>query len=162
MVSYGTPGRSAGTIAYALIRPKSKNATWEEPPQEGEAFNYDAQPDKYYFEVESIGNLEPDAVIQQGIKVMQQKLAAVIQELTGDEGRNGDGYGGGLRSPDGMNGGGGGDYGMDPGTVNPYANGGNTAWGGASAYDRGGERTPFGGGATPFGATPYGQTGWAA
>lgn len=105
-------------------------------------------PSRFYFEVESIGNLEPDAIIQQGIKVLQQKLAAVIQELTGDErnGINGDGVDGfgGPRSPDGMHGGG--DYPMDQGYTTPYVNGG-----GASAW---------GGGATPYGATPYGQNGW--
>ena len=119
--------------------PKSKNAAWDEPPQEGEPFNYDAAPTKFYFEVESIGNLEPDAVVQQGIKVMQQKVAAVIQELTGDEGRNGD-YA--MRSPDGMNGGMGNEYSMDQGYTTPFVNGG-----GQSAW---------GGGMTPFGATPYG------
>lgn len=107
-------------------------------------------PSRFYFEVESIGNLEPDAIIQQGIKVLQQKLAAVIQELTGDErnGINGDGVDGfgGPRSPDGMHGAG--DYPMDQGYTTPYVNGG-----GASAW---------GGGATPYGATPYGQNGWAA
>jgi len=126
--------------------PKSKNAAWEEAPQEGEPFDYDAMPEKYYFEVESVGNLEPDAIIQQGIKVMQQKLAAVLQELTGDEGRNGvsdgvDGFGG-PRSPDGMNG-----AGFDQGYTTPYVNGGGSVWGG---------------GTTPYGATPYGQNGWAA
>ena len=107
-------------------------------------------PSRFYFEVESVGNLEPDAIIQQGIKVLQQKLASVIQELTGDErnGMNGDGVDGfgGPRSPDGINGGG--DYAMDQGYTTPYVNGG-----GASAW---------GGGATPYGATPYGQNGWAA
>ncbi|KAA6414889.1 MAG: DNA-directed RNA polymerase II subunit C [Lasallia pustulata] len=130
--------------------PKSKNSTWEEPPQEGEPFDYDAVPSGFYFEVESVGNLEPDSIIQQGIKVMQQKLAAVIQELTGDEGRNGvngDGMDGYVpRSPDGINGAA--DYAMDQGYTTPYVNGG-----GASAW---------GGGATPYGATPYGQNGWAA
>ncbi|MCJ1400285.1 45 kDa subunit of RNA polymerase II [Xylographa trunciseda] len=131
--------------------PKSKNAEWEEPPLEGAPFNYDAQPSEFYFDVESIGNLEPDAVIQQGIKVMQQKLAAVIQELTGDEGRGGEvEYE--PRSPGAMNGGAAGDYGggIEGGYTTPYGNGGNaSAWGG--------------GGQTPYGATPYGQNnGWAA
>lgn len=81
---------------------------------------------------------------------MQQKLAAVIQDLAGDEGRNGvngDGMDGYVpRSPDGINGAA--DYAMDQGYTTPYVNGG-----GASAW---------GGGATPYGATPYGQNGWAA
>src|SRR5271167_3616614 len=72
------------------IRPKSKYADWEDPPQAGEPFDYDAVPSRFYFEVESAGNLEPDTVIQQGIKVLQQKLAVVIQDLTeGDGAANG-------------------------------------------------------------------------
>jgi DNA-directed RNA polymerase II subunit RPB3 len=140
-------------IADAFSRPKSKNATWEEPPLEGAAFNYDAVPDSFYFAVESIGNLDPDSVVQQGIKALQQKLAAVIQELTGDEPRGGgDDYE--PRSPGlggGIGGGAGAEFAVDHGYTTPYGNGGATsAWGGA-------------GGATPYGATPYGQNnGWGA
>jgi len=131
--------------------PKSKYAAWEEPPQEGEAFNYDAVPTRFYFEVESVGNLEPDAVIQQGIKVLQQKLASVIQDLS-----EGDGIANGMnggdafapRSPDaGLNGAGW----QDPGYTTPYGNGGQgSTWGQGAA--------------TPYGATPYGQpaaNGWS-
>ena len=140
---------SESNLLTPFTRPKSKNAAWEEAPLEGAAFNYNAQPEVFYFEVESIGNLEPDAVIQQGIKVMQQKLAAVIQELAGDEGRGGGGEEYEPRSPTGMNGGTGGDYAMEGGYTTPYGNGG-----GASAWG--------GGGQTPYGATPYGQNGgWA-
>lgn len=53
------------------------------PPSTTAPFAYDAVPSKFYLEVESVGNLEPDAVVQQAIKVLQQKLAAVIQELEG-------------------------------------------------------------------------------
>ncbi|KAI4177455.1 MAG: hypothetical protein LQ343_000436 [Gyalolechia ehrenbergii] len=99
--------------------PKSANAAWEEAPQDVEAFDFAAQPSKYYFDVESVGNLEPDAVVLQGIKVLQQKLAAVIQEFSSDD-RNGDVDGfGGPRSPDGMHGG---DYGMDQGYTTPFGN----------------------------------------
>jgi hypothetical protein len=41
-----------------IHRPKSKYAQWEEPTQEGEPFDYDAVPERFYFEIESIGNLE--------------------------------------------------------------------------------------------------------
>ncbi|KAI4181570.1 MAG: hypothetical protein LQ346_006738 [Caloplaca aetnensis] len=119
--------------------PKSVNATWEEAPQDGEPFDYSAQPSKFYFDVESVGNLEPDAVVLQGIKVMQQKLALVIQELSGDD-RDGDVDGlGGPRSPDGMHGG---EYGMDQGYTTPFGNAGG--------------QTMYGGGTTPYNATPYG------
>ncbi|KAG4435361.1 hypothetical protein IFR05_009147 [Cadophora sp. M221] len=130
--------------------PKSKYADWEEPEQEGEVFNYDAVPSKFYFEVESVGNLDPDAIIQQGIKVMQTKLASVIQELTeGDEGANGvNGYEDGPRSPD-VNMNGGQNWGEDAaGYSTPYGNGAGAGQWGAGA-----------GAATPYGATPYGQNG---
>ena len=114
---------------------------------EGAPFDYNAEPNTFYFDVESIGNLEPDVIVQQGIKVLQQKLAAVIQELTGDDGgRDADGY-----EPREPGAGPGGEYGMDGGYTTPFGAGG----GGASAWG--------GGAATPYGATPYGQnTGWGA
>ncbi|KAH8687626.1 DNA-directed RNA polymerase [Tricladium varicosporioides] len=123
--------------------PKSKYADLEEPPQESEPFNFDAVPDRFYFEVESIGNLEPDAVVQQGIKVLQQKLAAVIQDLTEGDGNGGmnDNYDA-PRSPDvNMNGGGW----QDPGYTTPFGGGNQSAWGQGAT--------------TPYGATPYGQNG---
>ena len=132
-----------------LLRPKSKNTDWEDGPMEGAPFDHSAVPNTFYFDVESIGNLEPDTIVQQGIKVLQQKLAAVLQDLTGDDGaavRGNDDYE--PRSP-GMNGTNGGDYAMEHGFTTPYGGGGGTsAWGG---------------GATPYGATPYGQgtNGWS-
>ena len=131
-------------------RPKSKNAEWEDPSVEGAPFDYNAIADIFYFDVESIGNLEPDTVVQLGIKVLQQKLAAVIQELTGDEsGAGADGY-----EPKSPTNGMGADYGMDHGFTTPF--------GGPGAGASGGGASAWGGAATPFGATPYGQGGWAA
>jgi len=131
-----------------MHRPPSKNSDWEEPSLDDAPFDYTAEPDSFYFDLESIGSLEPDVVVQQSIKVLQQKLAAVIQELTGDNdaGRGGDDYE--PRSP-GMNGvdGGGTSYGVNQGYTTPFQ-----APGGASAW---------GGGATPYGATPYGQSNTA-
>lgn len=125
-----------------MCRIKSKYAEWEEPQQEGEPFDYDAVPERFYFEVESIGNLEPDAIIQQGIKVLQQKLAAVIQDLTEGENSNGMNGGGGFdgpRSPEAQGW-------QDQGYTTPYGNAGQAStWGGGAA--------------TPYGATPYGQSG---
>lgn len=103
-------------------------------------------PGTFYYGLESIGNLEPDAVVQQGIKVMQQKLAAVLQELAGDENNDAEGMDGfgGPRSPDGL---GAGVY-EPEGYTTPFVNPGATsAWGGV-------------GGATPYGQTPFGGQGW--
>jgi DNA-directed RNA polymerase II subunit RPB3 len=123
----------------------SKYAKWEEPAQEGEPFDFDATPERFYFEVESIGNLEPDAIIQNGIKVLQNKLAAVIQDLTAEgqpNGNTGGGYDATGTEDDGMNGG---QNWQSQGYTTPYGNSGDATW-----------NT---GGATPYGATPYGQNG---
>ncbi|OCK83218.1 insert subdomain of RNA polymerase alpha subunit [Lepidopterella palustris CBS 459.81] len=118
-----------------------ENSNIDGLPQDGEPFDFDAVPNRFFFDVETVGGLEPDQIVLQGIKVLQQKLASVIQELTGAEDTNMDGFGGG-QSPQ-MNGGQG--YGApDPGYTTPYGNA--SVWGGA-------------GGATPFGATPYGGSG---
>ncbi|KAI0407127.1 DNA-directed RNA polymerase [Xylaria palmicola] len=123
--------------------PKSKYAEWEEPPAEGEQFDYDAVPSRFYFEVESAGNIEPDTIIQEGIKELQRKLAGLIHGLGENDDANGDYEG--PRSPDGMDGGA---PWQDQGYTTPYAGAGNTsAWGG--------------GGATAYGTTPYGNSGSA-
>lgn len=95
--------------------------------------------------MESAGNIEPDVIIQEGIKELQRKLAVLLHglgEADGTNGENGD-YDG-PRSPDAnMDGGG---WQAD-GYTTPYGNGGNqSAWGG-------------GGGTTPYGQTPYGNSG---
>lgn len=144
-------------------RPKSKYAQWEDPAQEGEPFDYDAVPSKFYFEVESVGSLEPDAIIQSGIKVMQVKLAEVLTDLTQESdataagqfgepqagftevdmdgnayaARGGEGFGG--SNSDGWAGS------ADQGFATPYGGGNQSAWGGGAQ--------------TPYGATPYGQSG---
>jgi len=128
----------------------SENSRLEDPPQEGEPFDYDAVPERFYFDVESTGMLEPDQIVQNGIKVLQEKLASLIHGLNaGDEGdaMNGD-YN--PRSPEYT---GGGDNQWGDGFTTPYGNGGNqSSWGG--------------GGTTPYGTTtPYGnpgQGGWGA
>ena len=134
-----------------ICRPKSQNAHLEDAPVANQPFDYTAVPSKFYFDLESIGNLEPDAVVVQGIKVLQTKLAKVIHDLMGtDDGRNGaadgDGFGMGGRSPDAMAMQ---DSYADQGYTTPYLNGGaQSAWGGA---------------ATPYGQTPgYGPDRWAS
>ncbi|KAF2277610.1 insert subdomain of RNA polymerase alpha subunit [Westerdykella ornata] len=103
------------------------------PPQEGEPFDYDAVPTRFFFDVETVGGMPPDEIVTKGISTLQEKLAAVIQELKGgDAGDNLDF--GGAQSPT-MNGMGYG--GQDAGYTTPYGGGGPsaTAYGGAtSAY----------------------------
>jgi DNA-directed RNA polymerase II subunit RPB3 len=97
--------------------------------------------------VESIGNLEPDAIIQNGIKVLQNKLAAVIQDLTASDGHtngNGTDVYDEAAADDGMNG-------AQPwqgqGYTTPYGNNGDASWNAGAA--------------TPYGATPYGQSSYS-
>lgn len=132
--------------------PLGPNAQWEEPAPEGAPFDYDAVPNRFYFDIETVGGLEPDSVMQQGIKVLQQKLASVIQELAGADDRGADGYGG-PRSPHADAFGGASRYGGAPGYETQYAarDGQGSVWGGAAVA----------GGTTPYGttaATPYGQS----
>lgn len=107
--------------------------------------------------VESTGQMPPDQIVSEGIKVLQQKLAGLIHALTDDD-SGGDanaGYGG-PQSPEYGGGDGGSAWGggAGDGYTTPYNTGGNqSSWGGAGA----------GGGTTPYGTTPYGgsgQGGW--
>ncbi|ETS79076.1 hypothetical protein PFICI_08929 [Pestalotiopsis fici W106-1] len=121
--------------------PKSKYADWEDPPQEGEPFDYDALPEKFYFEVEGVSNLDPDGIIKEGIQELQEKLARIMQGLGDSEGLDGQQYDG-PQSP-------GGDMGGPPpwqseGYTTPYGGGNQSAWGGAQ---------------TAYGTTPYGNSG---
>lgn len=94
--------------------------------------------------MESIGNLEPDMIIQQGIASLQLKLAVTISELSGER-EGGPAAGGedaemmGAGDPDAYEP----PEGID-GNLTSYGNGAASAWG-ASAQ-------------TPYGATPYGQS----
>jgi DNA-directed RNA polymerase II subunit RPB3 len=87
--------------------------------------------------------MEPDLIVQGGIRVLQQKIGGLLKSLDPRK------YGGdeadfdGPRSPD-MN--------VDGGTT-PWQDGGYT-----TPY--GGNATAYGGNATAYGTTPYGQSSW--
>jgi DNA-directed RNA polymerase II subunit RPB3 len=118
------------------------NANIDGVPQEGEPFDYDADPTRFFFDVETVGSLEPDQIVLEGIKVLQTKLAGIISELTGSEDTNGvDGFGGQSPQMNSAQGYGNPDLGY---TTPAYGN--TSVWGG-------------GGGTTPYGATPYGGAG---
>jgi len=113
--------------------PESANAKYESPPDEGAPFDYDAVPNRFYMNIETVGGLEPDVCFQQGIKVLQQKLAGVIEALAGgDQGANGavDDYA--PRSPGREEPG---------GYTTPFNGGAASQWGGQTAY--GGSNTPY-------------------
>lgn len=120
--------------------PVSGNGTWETPADPSEPFDFNAKPKSFYFNVETVGTMEPDVCFQTGVKVLQQKLAGIIGALQGDSGgANGaDEYA--PRSP-GRD---------DQGYTTPFnAPGGQSSWGGGG--------TSYGA-TTPFGNEPRG--GW--
>lgn len=128
---HSAPGRHVLLYQADLVyRPRSKYADFEEPTPPNVGFDWEAVPNKFYFEVESVGSLEPDAIIQQGISVMQQKLASLIHNLTEDES--------------------GGDY---AGPRSPEFGGGD-GWGQDQGFT-----TPFVGSTTPYGQTPFHGSG---
>ncbi|QIW96810.1 hypothetical protein AMS68_002328 [Peltaster fructicola] len=123
------------------------NGDMEVAPQEGEAFDYNAEPKQFYFNLEGVGTMPPDTIFHSGIKILQQKLAGVVQEL------------GATSDPSQPNGF---DNTAGMGAQSPLLNGGATQYGNASAY---GNRSAYGdanpGYTTPaYGAgTAYGQGG---
>lgn len=120
-----------------------KNAAWEgedSATTDGAGFDPDAVPTAFFFDVEGVGTLEPDQIVQQGITVLQNKLADIIRALGGAQDDMENGAGG--QSPE--------NYEPAPADPGAYTSYGQNPLGSGTAY---------GGGQTPFGATPYGQSG---
>lgn len=93
----------------------SKNAEWEsEDTAADAAFDPDAQPSAFFFDLEATGVLEPDEIVHQGVNVIQTKLAEIIKGLDSSDG----GMNGGM-SPDGYEPAPAGDYGYG-GSRTPY------------------------------------------
>ena len=133
--------------------PPSTNVEWEEPVQEGEPFNYLAEPDTFYINLEGTGVMPPDQVLHQGIRTLQQKLANVIKELNNTSDPS---------MPNGMDGGGSPMDGLVNGEGTQY--GGQSSYGAHSSYgaEQGYQTPAYGGSGSVYGggmATPYGQRG---
>lgn len=62
--------------------PQSKNCEYEDPPNEGDVFDYKAQADTFYMNVETLGTVSSDQVIIRGIDTLQKKVASVLLALT--------------------------------------------------------------------------------
>ncbi|EQK97535.1 RNA polymerase II subunit 3 [Ophiocordyceps sinensis CO18] len=108
--------------------------------------------------------MEPDQIVQGGIRALQQKIGALLKGLDPRK------YGGdeadfdGPRSPD-LNLDGGTTPWQDQGTSTPYGGnmtaygGGGTSYGGGGT-SYGGAGTSYGGGGSYGSTTPYGQSSW--
>lgn len=135
----------ASRVAIAFLthcRPISENARFEPRPEDSDKFDYDAEPEKFYFNLETIGSVDPDRCLQQGIVVLQKKLADTIAALTPRQEDTGIGPSGYAPESPGRGG---------------MAGGYGTEYGGA--YSIHGGQTSYGDGRTPYGAgmTAYGN-----
>ncbi|KAI0268804.1 DNA-directed RNA polymerase [Gloeopeniophorella convolvens] len=143
--------------------PLSANAAEEEEPRDDEPFDYNAKPQKFYFEVETDGSLGPQEVVMKGLTELQTKLANLILGLKPE---SDDFAAGGSQIPatNGTaatatatgwgQGAGAGGWGGAPATGSGWGTsttGGASAWNGAS-----------GSGATPPGSGWGGNTGTSA
>ncbi|KAL9936196.1 hypothetical protein V8E36_005038 [Tilletia maclaganii] len=61
--------------------PESENAQYEDPPEEDGRFDYNAKADKFYFDVETTGAMDPAEIVSTALEILQHKTAEVIQEL---------------------------------------------------------------------------------
>ncbi|KIK67404.1 hypothetical protein GYMLUDRAFT_257290 [Collybiopsis luxurians FD-317 M1] len=61
--------------------PLGENAREEEPPREDEPFDFNAKPNKFYFDVETDGSLGAQEVVMKGIAELQKKLASLVWAL---------------------------------------------------------------------------------
>ncbi len=61
--------------------PKSIYADQEEAPLPDEPYDPKAVPDKFYFNVESVGSLEPKEIVLTSLRILQSKLAVIKNEL---------------------------------------------------------------------------------
>ncbi|KAJ6625627.1 DNA-directed RNA polymerase [Mycena sp. CBHHK59/15] len=129
--------------------PLGDNASEEEKPRDDQPFDFNAQPNKFYFEVETDGSLGPQEVVMQGLKELQAKLAKIVLGLKktepdmllgeqADEGPPADAWGAGAT------------WGTETGNT----------WGSASPT-RGGAATGAWGGAAGWGSpSQSGAAGW--
>lgn len=62
--------------------PHSKNCEYEDPPVEGELFDYKAKADTFYINVETIGSIPVEQVVTRGIDTLQKKVASILLALT--------------------------------------------------------------------------------
>ncbi|KAL0072386.1 RNA polymerase II subunit 3 [Marasmius tenuissimus] len=137
--------------------PVGDNGREEEPPREDEVFDFNAKPNKFYFDVETDGSLGPQEVVMKGLAELQKKLANLIlglksqpevDMLTGTDQPAPD-----QGAPAATSwGGGGGGGGWGDGSSNT------SAWGSSSPGRGGGGTSAWGGGANSSPGTGAGSS----
>ncbi|RUP45872.1 DNA-directed RNA polymerase II subunit RPB3-like protein [Jimgerdemannia flammicorona] len=61
--------------------PVSGNAKLEAEPNPDAPFDYNAKPDRFYIETETVGSLKPEDVVSMGMKTLLDKLGYVQMQL---------------------------------------------------------------------------------
>ena len=61
--------------------PHSRNCEYEDPPVEGQQFDYKAKADTFYMNVETIGSISVDQCVIRGIDTLQKKVATILLAL---------------------------------------------------------------------------------
>lgn len=83
--------------------PLSTNATFEQPPNPDEPFDYNAVPSTFYFNTEGTGSVPVRDVVERGLDILVTNLAGIIyavQKETGGDDEDGDDGGAGMVDPD--------------------------------------------------------------
>ncbi|CAG8495105.1 4849_t:CDS:2 [Diversispora eburnea] len=62
--------------------PASKNAEKDFPPGDDEVFDFTAKPNRFYFEVETIGSMKPEDIVMNAFKKLLEKISSVQMGLT--------------------------------------------------------------------------------
>ncbi|CAG8577018.1 9150_t:CDS:2, partial [Racocetra persica] len=57
--------------------PASRNAAEDFAPGDGEAFDFNAKPNRFYFEVETIGSMKPEDIVMNAFKKLLEKISSI-------------------------------------------------------------------------------------
>ncbi|CAG8593265.1 4807_t:CDS:2, partial [Diversispora eburnea] len=60
----------------------SKNAVYDSPLGDEEVFQFLVTPNKFYFEVESVGSMKPEDIVYNGIKKLIEKISSIQMGLS--------------------------------------------------------------------------------
>ncbi|KAL0576655.1 hypothetical protein V5O48_005315 [Marasmius crinis-equi] len=142
--------------------PVGDNGREEEPPRDDEVFDFNAKPNKFYFDVETDGSLGPQEVVMKGLAELQKKLANLILGLKSqpevdmlantDQPQPDTGAPAAAASGWGAGGGGGGGWG-DGGSTSAWGGGASPSRGGGGTSAWGASSSPGSGGASAWGGS---------
>ncbi|ODV59448.1 DNA-directed RNA polymerase II core subunit RPB3 [Ascoidea rubescens DSM 1968] len=71
--------------------PLSENCQWEEEPNADDRFDYKAVPTRFYFNLETVGSIEPNLVVKRGIEKLSKKVVEIVLALEEIEKKKDDG-----------------------------------------------------------------------